>query len=315
MMSVNPIIPEGLINSHFVTNQPSNLNLLPRTGKSQLHKRKNGNGYQHHHNQQNFGSMQQQQQDVRPSPYIPQHTNSFNSNVDVHYHVPPNESHFQPNLPNFPNNNNALNFGYPAPPINNLQNSLGSMAHFGVPMTLANPQLLNDNMFATFPLSSLPNFQQQPLPISQLSPLGTDIGSFSNLTQLVPQSNFVAESLQNPHVQQTVPFNRQVVLEHLKAQELQQQQQLLKLLPAKKVDNLELTNSPNIEKKHTHHDILRQHNEEYKMKQMKKAAVHQASSRYGTYLAQDSSHFNFILPVLPTFSSEEDFEMMKKEEV
>eukprot|EP00027_Filamoeba_sp_ATCC50430_P011632 CAMPEP_0168546388 /NCGR_PEP_ID=MMETSP0413-20121227/3473_1 /TAXON_ID=136452 /ORGANISM="Filamoeba nolandi, Strain NC-AS-23-1" /LENGTH=200 /DNA_ID=CAMNT_0008576565 /DNA_START=22 /DNA_END=624 /DNA_ORIENTATION=- len=51
---------------------------------------------------------------------------------------------------------------------------------------------------------------------------------------------------------------------------------------------------------HAHHDILRQHNEDYRAIQAKKSAVQMASQRHGYFAPHDSRHFNFIVPVLPS---------------
>lgn len=51
--------------------------------------------------------------------------------------------------------------------------------------------------------------------------------------------------------------------------------------------------------KRSHHDLLRQHNEEYKQQKAKKDALKESQASFGKYVAVDSKHFNFILPVLP----------------
>lgn len=57
--------------------------------------------------------------------------------------------------------------------------------------------------------------------------------------------------------------------------------------------------SPVPVQKSAHHEILRQHNEEYKMTQVKKSAVQLANTQYGNYAPYDSMHYNFVIPCLP----------------
>jgi hypothetical protein len=269
MMSVSsPVIPD----SHFSRNgehvKQSKHN-LPRNDGNQLHKKRKG-GHEYHQNTPQF------HHDGRIPPIFAQPP--LNGFLPGKFH-PPTEPNFH-----LPGQSNFANFG-----------SLGSSVNFSTSnLALPNHQVLND-MFNSFPPT---NVQPVINPSNQLfSPLGVDIGSMSNLNQFSNPA-FLNEPIQGAH-SQSIP--RQAVLEHLKVQELQQQQHLLRMFPKK----TESTESPlptplsPQDRKHTHHDILRQHNEQYKMKQMKKAAVHQASTRFGNYTAQDSSHFNFIVPTLP----------------
>jgi len=318
MMSVTTSGISGGINDHFHRNmEPINNsqshkmknNNFSRGERSQLHKKRKGtNGF---HSNQPFNGVVQHDNRIPQTVYLQQPPNNdfsiqnnFNPQVDSNFQHRPQHNYPQ-----------GIGFGSLGSPANN----------FSVPnLSLGNTQLLNDNMFSSFPLPSSLHptglSQQQP-PMQHISPLGVDIGSLSNLSGLASQS-FINEPPHNTHVQQ---FNsRQAMLEQLKVQELQQQQQLLKMFPIAKKEgirdsqeNLLLSQQ---DKRPSHHDILRQHNEEYKMKQMKKAAVHQASTRYGHYAPQDSSHFNFILPVLPTYlvegmekTQEEDMMMIKEE--
>jgi len=263
MMSVSP--------EHFHHQEKVMNHNLPKNERNQLHKkRKIGNGSF----QDNFQDFQQQQKqpsnnDIRLPPVFIQSIphNDFN------------QHNFIPNVHNLPSNPpHFLNFG-----------PLGT-TNFSTPnLNIGNSQILNENMFATFPPQQQQIGLPQPnngnmFPFPNFSPLGVDISSVQNLPQLLNQQ----------------PINpRQIILEQLKAQE--QQQQMLKMIPPKKnelqTEQSTIPISP--EKRPNHNEILRQHNEEYKMKQMKKAAVHQASSRFGYYSPQDSSHFNFILPSLP----------------
>jgi hypothetical protein len=294
-------IPGG-IDDHFHRNmepindsQAQNMknNNFSRGERTQLHKKRKGtNGF---YPNQPFNGVIQQDNRVPPTIYIKQPPNDFSIQNNFNPQLDPNFQH-RPTPHNYPQ---GIAFG-----------SLGSQANnFSVPNLS-----LNENMFSSFTLpSSLhPTGLPQASPMQHISPLGVDIGSLPNLTGLAPQS-FINEASHNTHVQQQQQqqFNpRQAVLEQLKVQELQQQQQLLKMFPATSTVKKEgirdsqeniLLSQQQQEKRPNHHDILRQHNEEYKMKQMKKAAVHQASTRYGHYAPQDSSHFNFILPVLPTY--------------
>jgi hypothetical protein len=223
-----------------------------------------------------------------PAVQDPRGPPGYRQDIAYSYAPSPNPSNFPPEMNfsqfsgNFPISPAQLSFGQ----LNASQqmNSLPNM-----PMAANQPlSLLNENMMASFPPhSTLPQLQ---LPL--VSPLGFDIGSMSNLPTLLAAPN-VTEQINA----------RQAMLEQLKAQELAQQQQLLKLQPVKKIPSQEFVSEPTAPTatRPSHNDILKQHNEEYRLKQMKKAAVQQASSRYGYYTGQpESSHFNFIVPSLPT---------------
>jgi len=150
--------------------------------------------------------------------------------------------------------------------------TLQSPNSFSSPVVnIPNNQVLNDNMFASYPPPS--NIQTIQVPID-MKPLDPNF-HHSNMNQIQ---------------------NRQAMLEQLKVQE-QHHQQLLK---PKLKDGISPLASPTSEKRSSHNDLVIQHMEEYKMKQMQKDAVRQANTRFGLYVAQESSHFNFIIPSLPT---------------
>lgn len=305
MMSLNPVV--SLNNNHFHRNDSvpqqqghkklKNHNILGNN-RTQLHKKRKN--YDHHQPfpQQQYDGRPIIPQQPTPQMFVQQHGNNLNGFNSEQ----PNYSTPQINLPN--------GFGY----VSNDPHHTGSLGSVTSPnFSSSNVQLsLSENsMFSNFPSTLVQH---------SISPLGVDIGSLPNLTQLAP--SFINESISQQSFN-----NRQVMLEQLKALEIQQQQQLLKLYPnVKKTDSQEAIVSPlsgssplsplsqSGERKHSHHDILRQHNEEYKMKQMKKAAVHQASSRYAHYAPQESSHFNFIAPSLPTYLIEGAEIIQEKEE-
>jgi len=159
------------------------------------------------------------------------------------------------------------------PPVNpylNFGRPLISPTAFSSPAINNSPKLVNENMFNGFP------HQQFPLEINLLDPL---VFQHSNLQQIQ---------------------NRQAVLEQLKVQEHQQHQQLLKpFAKSKSQDGMSSPVQPPDSRRSSHNDLVVQHMEEYKMKQMQKDAVRQANTRFGNFIPQESSHFNFIVPALP----------------
>lgn len=183
-------------------------------------------------------------------------------------------------------------------------------------------QLQQQNLMQQMPqqvfLQTQPSqpFPVHTLPLQSMSPQFGDMAvqniSTPGITQLVP-----------PQLQQQNQdwIVQQALLEQLKMQQNQQPppptpvavpppttpttpvtvQPTIPQKPKELVREGSQTSIPPAATKLNHRDILHQHQEELRMKQLKKSACQQASSRYAHYVSHDSSHFNFIIPALPLY--------------
>jgi hypothetical protein len=164
--------------------------------------------------------------------------------------------------------------------------------------------------FPTFPYNPSPHgFLQQapslPLPVPGVAPdtiqqLMQIPGLHTALTQQLQQ---LQQSSPSPMPLQSQPFTppvqsaRQGLLEQLKQQELE----LMKGTTSASQQSKAPSTAPSASSV-SQHDLLRQqHNEEYRMKQARKAAVQMANARLGYFAGQDSNNFNFVVPILPSF--------------
>jgi hypothetical protein len=58
----------------------------------------------------------------------------------------------------------------------------------------------------------------------------------------------------------------------------------------------------------SHHDLLRHHNEEFRVQKAKKDALKEAQASFGRFVGIDSKYGNLIIPVLPRISSGDNSE-------
>lgn len=154
---------------------------------------------------------------------------------------------------------------------------------------------------AAFPVETAPVAGLQTLKANGfVHPQVFHSGQPMPIATILPGMNGPPNLPMQSHPMQTMPMEQ-----HQLSQPLQQQgtpvYSSVKILQVPNEEELRKAPPSPTMSRPSHQEILRQHNEEFKLKQMKKNAVQQASSRYAHYVPQDSFHFNFIIPALPLY--------------